>query len=172
MSAPPPEWMLGDWPMSVWSVVVATLGVVASTAVAIAAFRASSRANKIALQTRKDQTGDARRHERREFYDAAIQWLKSEEPNLIAHAIVQYPHDLSRLAHVIDSDTAHKLVKWLYEGTRLVAAQGTPSTPDERRLAYNPLMQSWADQSALWVKDAKKHYDWPAFALPTAPPMP
>lgn len=171
MSTPPPEWMLGDWPMSVWSVVVAACGVVASTAVAIAAFTASYRANKIAIQNREDSDSDGRRHERREFYEVSMKWLEVQKPNLVSHGVAYYPHDLSRLANLIRSDTAHKLVKWMYDGARIVAAQETSSTPD-RKATFAAFLQTWGDQCALWVKDAEKNHKWPPFTLPAAPTTP
>ena len=69
------EWTFLWWPMSVWAVVVATLGFLASTAVAIAAFRASAKATQIAVENRIDTKEDGRRRERREFYEAAKRWL-------------------------------------------------------------------------------------------------
>jgi len=163
--------MFLDWPMSVWAVVAAALGVLASTAVAFAAFRASAQANNIAIQSRADSISDGRRHERREFYDAGIKWLDTEKPNLVSHGVAYYPHGLSRLAHVINSDTAPKLATWLWEGARLVSAQGSSASP-ERKGAYDALAQSFGDQCALWVKDAEKNYKWPPFAVPAPPSTP
>ena len=168
---PDPEWMFLDWPMSVWAVVVAAFGVAASTAVAVAAFWASARANDIAIQSRLDSISDGRRHERREFYDAAMKWLEVEKPNLVSHGVPYYPHGLSRLAHVIDSDTAPTLARWLWEGARLVSARGTSASHD-RKAAYDALVQVFGDQCALWVKDASKNKKWAPFDLPAPPPTP
>lgn len=164
-----PEWTFLDWPMSVWAVLVAATGVVASTLVAIAAFTASARANSIAIQNRADSNSASRRHERREFYDAAMIWLDGEKPNIVSHGVANYPHRLGWLAHVIDSDTAPKLATWLYDGARLAAAES--SVPD-RKVAYNALVQLFGDQCALWVKDAKNNYKWPPFVLPAPPSTP
>ena len=159
---PASEWTFLALPMSVWAVIVAALGVAASTAVAIAAFRASSRANTIAIQNRDDVINDGRRHERREFYDAGMAWLEQEKSNLVSHGIAYFPHRLLRLAHLLNSDTAPKLANWLWEGARLVAAQGVSASPP-RKVVYAKLVQAFGDECALWVKDASKHYEWPPF---------
>lgn len=168
---PAPEWMFIGWPMSVWAVVVSLLGVVASTAVAIAAFRASSRANQIAIQNRADSISDGRRFERRGFYDAATMWLHNQESNLVQRDAAPYPDELSRLAHVINSDTAPKLATWLWNGARVVVAEGGPGTA-ERKNAYNSLVQTFGDHCALWVKDASRNHQWPPFTLPVSPTSP
>ncbi len=167
----PPEWTFLGWPMSVWAVVVAAVGAVASTAVAVAAFRASSRANQIAIQNRVDSIDDGRRHERREFYEVGMTWLAAERANLVSLGVGSYPHVLGRLSHLIDSTTAPKLTKWLWEGAMTVAAEG-PSASPERTAAYDALVQAFGDSCALWVQDAKKNYQWAPFAVPAAAATP
>lgn len=169
------EWTFLWWPTSVWAVVVAAIGVVsigvitalgvlASTAVAIAAFSASAKATKIAVENRVDAQRDGRRRERREFYEVAKEWIAAAELDVIGHGRTEFPHQPKQMADLIDSDTAHDIVWWIDNALRAVVIVGAHGSVD-RRNAFDTVALLFGSQGAAWVRWGK--FDWQPY---TAPP--
>jgi hypothetical protein len=149
--------------MSVWTVVVAVLGFLASTAVAVAAFRASAKATQIAVENRLDARRDGRRLERRQLYDIATKWIAAEGRNVLAHGTAAFPHMVKQTADLIDSDTGHDIVWWIDNGLREVISAGATGS-QERKNALETFTLLFGSNAAQWVRRGK--FDWAPYTSP------
>jgi hypothetical protein len=149
--------------MSVWAVVVAALGFVASTVIAVAAVNASRQATNLAQANRVYDERTGRRLERREYFEVAQKWLAAARPNATGHGTVESPSLLEQTAHVIGSDTALKITKWIDDGQNAVIASAPAGSPGLKD-AWDAFAANFGSRGALWVRNGEySKKPWPPY---------
>lgn len=145
-----------DSPLAIATFFVALLGVVASTLIAVAAWRTSASATDIAeaaantaSAARQDLLDDRWRNERREFFEALVKRSSMFRTGTTA---TPFPHDLKRAAATMhDEPQARAIVDWVKDAEACIAAEQVQATAD---LLLDVLDHNIGDRGAKFIRDA------------------